>query len=171
VLFDPTNERILGVQGVGEKGVDKRIDVLATAMKANMKITDLQELELSYSPPYGTAKDIVNMIGYVAQNRIQGITKVIYPSKVESYQKQGALFVDVRPAMERLAYGHIPNDFHIDIDVFYEQYATLPKDKTIIVYCDAGSTGYNAERILRSKGYNVYNLEGGYNMYRAWKGN
>jgi pyruvate/2-oxoglutarate dehydrogenase complex dihydrolipoamide dehydrogenase (E3) component/rhodanese-related sulfurtransferase len=171
VLFDPTNERILGVQGVGEKGVDKRIDVLATAMKANMKITDLQELELSYSPPYGTAKDIVNMIGYVAQNRIQGITKVIYPSKVESYQKQGALFVDVRPAMERLAYGHIPNDFHIDIDVFYEQYATLPKDKTIIVYCDAGSKGYNAERILRSKGYNVYNLEGGYNMYRAWKGN
>lgn len=171
VLFDPTNERILGVQGVGEKGVDKRIDVLATAMKANMKITDLQELELSYSPPYGTAKDIVNMIGYVAQNRIQGITKVIYPSKVESYQKQGALFVDVRPAMERLAYGHIHNDFHIDIDVFYEQYATLPKDKTIIVYCDAGSKGYNAERILRSKGYNVYNLEGGYNMYRAWKGN
>lgn len=171
VLFDPTNERILGVQGIGEKGVDKRIDVLATAMKANMKITDLQELELSYSPPYGTAKDIVNMIGYVAQNRIQGITKVIYPSKVESYQKQGALFVDVRPAMERLAYGHIPNDFHIDIDVFYEQYATLPKDKTIIVYCDAGSKGYNAERILRSKGYNVYNLEGGYNMYRAWKGN
>ncbi len=171
VLFDPTNERILGVQGVGEKGVDKRIDVLATAMKANMKISDLQELELSYSPPYGSAKDIVNMIGYVAQNRIQGISKVIYPSKVESYQKLGALFVDVRPAMERLAYGHIPNDFHIDIDVFYEQYAILPKDKTIIVYCDAGSKGYNAERILRSKGYDVYNLEGGYNMYRAWKGN
>lgn len=171
VLFDPTNERILGVQGVGEKGVDKRIDLLATAMKANMKISDLQELELSYSPPYGSAKDIVNMIGYVAQNRIQGIIKVIYPSNVESYQHQGALFVDVRPAMERLAYGHIPNDFHIDIDVFYEQYATLPKDKTIIVYCDAGSKGYNAERILRSKGYDVYNLEGGYNMYRAWKGN
>lgn len=170
VLFDPKTERILGVQGVGEKGVDKRIDVLSTAIKANMKITELQELELSYSPPFGSAKDLINMIGYIAQNHILGLTHVIRPDQVDTYQAEGAIFVDVRPAMERLAYGHIENDVHIDIDVFYEQHISLPKNKKIIVYCDVGSKGYNAERILRSKGYEVYNLEGGYAMYQAMKG-
>lgn len=171
VIFDPKTERILGVQGVGEKGIDKRIDILATAIKANMKITDLQELELSYSPPFGSAKDVVNMVGYIAQNRLLGLSKVIRGNQVETFQKQGALFVDVRPAMERMAYGHIANDIHMDIDLFYEQFSTLPKNKTIVVYCDMGSKGYNAERILRSEGYDVYNLEGGYNMYLAEKGN
>jgi NADPH-dependent 2,4-dienoyl-CoA reductase/sulfur reductase-like enzyme/rhodanese-related sulfurtransferase len=170
VLFDPKTERILGVQGVGEKGVDKRIDVLSTAIKANMKITELQELELSYSPPYGSAKDLINMIGYIAQNRILGLTQVIRADQVDSYQAQGTIFVDVRSPMERLAYGHIANDVHMDIDVFYKQYSSLPKDKKIVVYCDVGSKGYNAERILRSQGYDVYNLEGGYAMYQAMKG-
>jgi rhodanese-related sulfurtransferase len=99
-----------------------------------------------------------------------GLTHVIRPDQVDTYQAEGAIFVDVRPAMERLAYGHIENDVHIDIDVFYEQHISLPKNKKIIVYCDVGSKGYNAERILRSKGYEVYNLEGGYAMYQAMKG-
>ena len=170
VLFDPITEKILGAQAVGEQGVDKRIDVLATAIKAGMKVSDLQELELTYSPPFGSAKDIVNMAGYVAQNTVNQITRSIQWSEVFDQMKTGVTMVDVRTTMERMAYGHFEGDLHIDLDTLYDQHSLIPKDKPVIVYCDTGAKGYNAERILRSMGYEVYQLDGGYHIYQKGKG-
>jgi rhodanese-related sulfurtransferase len=135
-----------------------------------MKVSDLQELELTYAPPFGSAKDLVNMAGYVAQNHIQGLTRSIQWHEVEAFTKQDVLILDVRPVMERMAYGHFPNDIHIDLDELYLKKQSLPKGKKILVYCDSGSKGYNAERILRSDGYDVYQLDGGYNVYTKAKG-
>ena len=170
IMYDPNTEQILGAQAVGEKGVDKRIDVIATAIKAKMKVSDLQELELTYAPPFGSAKDLVNMAGYVAQNHLQGITKSIQWHQLDAMKKDGALLLDVRPTMERMAYGHFPDDIHLELDDVYAKIHTLPKNKTIVVYCDSGSKGYNAERILRHHGYDVYQLDGGYNIYTKGKG-
>jgi NADPH-dependent 2,4-dienoyl-CoA reductase/sulfur reductase-like enzyme/rhodanese-related sulfurtransferase len=170
VIYDPNTEEILGAQAVGEKGVDKRIDVIATAIKAKMKISDLQELELTYAPPFGSAKDLVNMAGYVAQNHLLGITKSIQWHQIDKLRDEGVIMLDVRPAMERMAYGHFQDDIHIELDEIYEKKDTLPKGKKIVLYCDSGSKGYNAERILRSAGYDVYQLDGGYNIYTKGKG-
>lgn len=170
LLFDPKTERILGAQAVGEKGVDKRIDVLATAIKAGLKVSDLQELELTYSPPFGSAKDLVNMAGYVAQNVIQGLTKPVQWYDVDAMIENGATMLDVRTDMERMAYGHFPNDTHIELDQVYNRVSELNKDQAIILYCDTGSKGYNAERILQSFGFNVYQLDGGYHTYTKGKG-
>jgi NADPH-dependent 2,4-dienoyl-CoA reductase/sulfur reductase-like enzyme/rhodanese-related sulfurtransferase len=170
VMYDPSTEQILGAQAVGQKGVDKRMDVIATAIKAKMKVSDLQELELTYAPPFGSAKDLVNMAGYVAQNHLQGITKSIQWHQLDKIRNNGAIMLDVRPTMERMAYGHFEDDLHIDLDDLYEKKHTLPKGNKIVLYCDSGSKGYNAERILRSEGYDVYQLDGGYNIYTKGKG-
>jgi NADPH-dependent 2,4-dienoyl-CoA reductase/sulfur reductase-like enzyme len=170
VIYDPKTEMILGAQAVGAKGVDKRIDILSVAIKAKMKVTDLQELELTYSPPFGAAKDIVNIAGYVAQNHLLGLTKSISYKMVDAFKDNDAYLIDVRPIMERMAYGHIEGDHHHDLDELYQSYSSIPKDKKIIVYCDSGSRGYTAERLLRSKGYDVYNIEGAYAMYATLKG-
>jgi len=170
VIFDATTHLILGAQAMGEKGVDKRIDVIATAIKANMKVTELQNLELTYAPPFGTAKDIVNMAGYIASNLILNISKTIQWHEVVSWQKQGAQFLDVRPLMERMAYGHLEGDSHIELEQLVNKPVTLAKDKPIIVYCDAGAKAYHAEQILRDQGYHVYQLDGGYNNYTNGKG-
>lgn len=170
LMFDPETEMILGAQAVGEKGVDKRMDVIATAIKAKMKVTDLQELELTYAPPFGSAKDLVNMAGYIAQNIIQGTTRPITWTQLESKVKSGVTLLDVRPAMERMAYGHLKGDLHLELDNLYDQSGKIPKDKPVIVYCDTGSKAYNAERILRHQGYEVYSLTGGYHMYIKSKG-
>jgi rhodanese-related sulfurtransferase len=166
VIFDPKTERILGAQAVGQKGVDKRIDILATAIKGNIKITDLQELELSYAPPYSSAKDIVNLAGYVASNVILGITKTVQWHEVKSMieNQEDVIFVDVRPNFESEAYGSIRNSINLDIDQLSKTYHEIPKDKKVIVYCDTGTKGYNAERFLRSKGYDVRNIDGAYHI-------
>ena len=171
VIYDPKTEMILGAQAMGAKGVDKRIDILSVAIKAKMKVSDLQELELTYSPPFGAAKDIVNIAGYVAQNHLLGFTKSVSYKSVDALKEANAYFLDVRPIMERMAYGHIEGDHHLDIDELSTSYPSIPKDRKIIVYCDTGSRGYNAERFLRSKGYDVQNIEGAYNMYATTKGN
>jgi NADPH-dependent 2,4-dienoyl-CoA reductase/sulfur reductase-like enzyme/rhodanese-related sulfurtransferase len=170
VMYDPSTEQILGAQAVGQKGVDKRMDVIATAIKAKMKVSDLQELELTYAPPFGSAKDLVNMAGYVAQNHLQGITKSIQWHQIDKIRNNGAIMLDVRPTMERMAYGHFEEDLHIELDDLYEKKHTLPKGNKIVLYCDSGSKGYNAEQILRSEGYDVYQLDGGYNIYTKGKG-
>ncbi len=170
LMYDRDTHLILGAQAVGEKGVDKRIDVIATAMKAKMKVTDLQELELTYSPPFGSAKDLINMAGYVAQNHIHGITKSVQWHDADQWIKAGAVLLDVRPAMERMAYGHFENDIHLDIDTLSATKSTLPKGKKILIYCDTGSKAYLAERMLRNDGYDVYQLDGGYNIYTKGKG-
>jgi len=160
---------ILGAQAVGEKGVDKRIDVIATAIKGKIKVTDLQELELTYSPPYSSAKDIVNLAGYVAQNVILGLSRTYQWHDVENLKQEGVLFLDVRSEMERLSNGYIEGSMHIDISELYKRYNEIPKDRKIVAYCESGTRSYNAERILRAKGYDVYNLDGSYGIYGRMK--
>jgi len=166
VLFNPITQMILGAQAVGEKGVDKRIDIIATAIKGGIKVTDLQELELSYAPPYSSAKDIVNLAGYVASNVILGLTDMVqwYEVKKLIEKKEDVLFLDVRSSFERDAYGYIKSSINIDVDQIPYTYRTLPKEKKIIIYCDLGTKSYHAERFLKSKGYNVCILNGAFSM-------
>lgn len=164
VIYDPKTELILGAQAVGKKGVDKRIDILATCIKANVKVTYLQELEFTYAPPFGSAKDIVNMVGYVAFNKQQGITKTIsYQQALSLLQDPKVVFVDVRSFFESQAQGTLPNAMNVDLDQLPAMFESIPKDKKIIVFCDNGIRGYNAEQFLRHQGYDVYNLDGGFN--------
>lgn len=163
VIFDPETEMILGAQAVGAKGVDKRIDILATAIKANMKITDLQELELTYAPPFGSAKDIVNLVGYVAQNMIMGLTQSKQYYEVADFE--GTL-LDIRD-QEELEGGTIEGSVHIPFDEIRTRYNELDITKPILAFCESGTRSYNAEQFLRSKGFEVYNLDGSYSIYKV----
>lgn len=164
VIYDPETELILGAQAVGKKGVDKRIDIIATAIKAKLPVTFLQELEFTYAPPFGSAKDIVNMAGYVASNQLLGITRTIqWYDAIQMMNDDSVVFVDVRSFFESEAQGTIPNALNVDLDQIQETYTMIPKDKKVVVFCDNGIRGYNAEQFLRSEGYDVYNLDGGYN--------
>lgn len=169
VIFNPDTQMIFGAQAVGEKGVDKRIDIIATAIKGKIKVTDLQELELTYSPPYSSAKDIINLAGYVAQNIILGLSRTHQWYDVENLKQEGVLFLDVRSEMERLSNGYIEGSMHIDISELYKRYNEISKDRKIVAYCESGTRSYNAERILRAKGYDVYNLDGSYGIYGRMK--
>ncbi len=168
VIFDPKTEAILGAQAVGKSGVDKRIDVIATAIKAKMKVSDLQELELSYAPPYGSAKDIVNMVGYVSQNMIMGITKTVQWHALDKLQEAGALILDVREENEVKA-GAIKGSLHMKVDDIYKNMNQLPKDRHIVIHCESGGRSYNAEQILRAHGFEVSNLDGGYHLYKVFE--
>jgi NADPH-dependent 2,4-dienoyl-CoA reductase/sulfur reductase-like enzyme/rhodanese-related sulfurtransferase len=163
VIYDPKTELILGAQAVGKKGVDKRIDILATCIKANVKVTYLQELEFTYAPPFGSAKDIVNMVGYVAFNKQQGITKTVsYQQALALLNDPNVVFVDVRSFFESQAQGTLSNAMNVDLDQLPKTFESIPKDKKVIVFCDNGIRGYNAEQFLRHQGYDVYNLDGGF---------
>jgi rhodanese-related sulfurtransferase len=131
-----------------------------------MKVTDLQELELSYAPPFGSAKDIINLAGYVASNIIKGVTKTVQWYDVKSMidNQEDVIFLDVRNSFEREAYGYIKDSINLDVDQLAQTYQQLPKHKKIITYCDIGTKGYHAELFLRSKGYEVYNLDGAFNI-------
>jgi NADPH-dependent 2,4-dienoyl-CoA reductase/sulfur reductase-like enzyme/peroxiredoxin family protein/rhodanese-related sulfurtransferase/TusA-related sulfurtransferase len=156
VLFDDDG-KILGAQIVGRDGIDKRIDILATAMRMGIKIQDLEELELAYAPPFGSAKDAVNFVGFVGNNMLKGDTKVVYPDDLpENY-----LILDVRSEDEYMC-GSVDNSINIPLDQLRGRLKEVPKDKHIAVLCRTGVRSYNAERILRSSGYNVSNLAGGY---------
>jgi rhodanese-related sulfurtransferase len=170
LIYDRDTEFILGAQAVGMKGVDKRIDVIATAIKAKMKVTELQELELSYAPPFGSAKDVVNMAGYIAQNIQFQVSKSVSWQQLSDIKEDQVTLLDVRPIMERMAYGHIPNDIHIELDQLSAKKHTIPKHKKLVVYCDAGAKAYHAERILKNDGFDVYHLAGGFNIYNKGKG-
>lgn len=161
VIFDPKTEMILGAQAVGAKGVDKRIDVIATAIKAQMKITDLQELELTYAPPFGSAKDIINLVGYVAQNMLMGLTQTKQWYELKDFD---ATLLDVRSA-EEVAEGTIENSINIEFDDIRKNYTQLDKNKPVVAFCRSGTRSYNVEQFLRSKGYEVYNLDGSYSIY------
>ena len=163
VIYDPKTELILGAQAVGKKGVDKRIDILATCIKANVKVTYLQELEFTYAPPFGSAKDIVNMVGYVAFNKQQGITKTVsYQQALALLNDPNVVFVDVRSFFESQAQGTLSNAMNVDLDQLPKTFESIPKDKKVIVFCDNGIRGYNAEQFLRHQGFDVYNLDGGF---------
>lgn len=169
LLFNPTDGTIYGAQGVGQKGVDKRIDILATAIKGNLKVDDLMELEFTYAPPFGSAKDPVNMLGYAATNIMEGFSNNIQWNELEEMRKEGAFLLDVRDAREVENDGFIDGFVNIPINDLRGRIDELPKDKTIVVSCASGQRSYMAERMLKQKGFQAVNLDGAFNIYSVVK--
>ena len=166
LILNKENGKIYGAQGVGKDGVDKRIDVIATAIKGGLTVHDLQELELSYAPPYSSAKDPVNMAGYVAANVVDGDVRVVHYNQIDQLVNEGALLVDVRDPYERDK-GYIPNSINIPLGELRDRLGELPKNQTIYVSCQVGLRGYLASRILELNGFDVVNVSGGYKTYAA----
>ncbi|QUH21469.1 CoA-disulfide reductase [Alkaliphilus sp. B6464] len=166
MLFDPETGKIFGAQAVGYDGVEKRIDVIATAIAANMNVIDLKELELSYAPPFSSAKDPVNMFGFVASNIMNGLVSTVQWHEIDNIVKDGGILVDVREAEENQL-GFIKGSILIPLGELRSRLGELPKDKTIHIYCQVGIRGYNASRILIQNGYSAKNLDGGYKTYQC----
>jgi NADPH-dependent 2,4-dienoyl-CoA reductase/sulfur reductase-like enzyme/rhodanese-related sulfurtransferase len=162
ILFAPDTGKLLGAQAVGRDGVDKRIDVLATALKGGMTVHDLAELELAYAPPYGSAKDPVDLAGMAAQNVLDGDVKITQWNELTA----GAFLLDVRRNDER-AQGYIPGSVHIPLDQLRARLTELPRDREIIVHCQSGQRSYYACRILSQRGFRVRNLTGSYRTWQA----
>ena len=160
LIFDPKTGEILGAQGVGRDGVDKRIDVIATAIRGGITAPELADLELAYAPPFGSAKDAVNMLGYVAENVLNGITKIAQWSELDKYKAEGYSFVDVRTASE-FSNGTIPGSMNIPVDELRERHSEIG-NKKVIINCQVGQRGHVATMLLRSLGYEAKNLDGGY---------
>jgi NADPH-dependent 2,4-dienoyl-CoA reductase/sulfur reductase-like enzyme/peroxiredoxin family protein/rhodanese-related sulfurtransferase/TusA-related sulfurtransferase len=160
LLFDEQG-RVLGAQGIGYDGVDKRIDVIAAVIRMKGTVSDLTELELAYAPPYSSAKDPVNMAGYAAQNVIEGRSHIITWEEVKQKEKEDYLLLDVRSEIE-FNNGHIKGAVNIPLDSLRERLGELDKEKEIVVYCQVGLRGYYADRILSQYGYHVQNVTGGY---------
>lgn len=156
--------RILGAQALGRDGVDKRIDVIAAVMRLGGTVRDLAELELAYAPPFSSAKDPVNMAGFIACNVLDGRMDTVTVRDLDAFDPSRAVLVDVRTAAEHAA-GHIPGSIHIPLDELRDRLDELPRDKEIWVYCQVGQRGYYASRILAQKGFRVKNLTGGYRSY------
>jgi len=166
LIFDKDNGRIYGAQIVGYEGADKRIDVLATAIRANMTVFDLTKLELAYAPPYSSAKDPVNMAGFVAENILTGKVKVIHWHNINDLAKDRVTLLDVRTKME-YENGYIDGFINIPLDELRQQIWELDKSKPVYVTCQVGLRGYIACRILSQNGFDCYNLSGGYRLYSA----
>lgn len=167
LLFSPEG-RILGAQAVGYEGVDKRIDDIAIAMRFGGYVWDLAELELSYAPPYSSAKDPVNIAGYAADNMITGRAQIFTYDQLEqllSAEAASTLLIDVRSKIEH-DNGHIPGSLSIPVDELRDRLHELDTDKRILVYCQVGLRGYTASQILQQHGYDVANLSGGYKTWR-----
>ncbi len=164
LLFDPISGAILGAQALGKQGIDKRIDVIATMIRANMTVYDMASAELSYAPPYGSAKDIINQAGFVASNVIEGEHLICHPEEALACGDD-PLLVDVREPCEIGRLGTIPNALNIPLPTLRDQLSQLPKDCPILVFCAVGLRGYVAFRILHQLGYQVRNLTGGYTSY------
>ena len=165
VLFDPETGKILGAQGIGRDGVDKRMDVIATAIYAGLTIDDLMNLELSYAPAFGSAKDAINQTGYVGNNIRTGKTENIQWYELEAAQAEGAVVVDVRTEGEHQS-GNIPNTKSIPVDVLREHVEEL-RGKDVIVTCAVGQRGHTAVQLLRGHGVKARNLDGGYTTWRT----
>lgn len=165
LIFDKKNGKVLGAQIIGYEGVDKRIDVIATAIRAGMTVYDLEKLELAYAPPYSSAKDPVNMAGYTAANILKGDSEIFHWDEVNSVDRSKSVFVDVRDEVE-VSLGTIEGSINIPLDDLRNRLEVLPKDKELLVYCQVGLRGYVAYRILKQKGFKVKNLSGGYKTYQ-----
>lgn len=167
ILWERDSLRLLGAQIVGFEGVDKRMDVLATAIRLGAKVTDLKELELVYAPPFGSAKDPVNMAGYVAENVVTGKLKQFFWDQVDDLPRDGSVtLLDVRMPGE-VAAGHIEGFQPIPLDELRGRLDELPKDKPIYVHCHSGLRSYLACCILRGNGFDCYNLAGGWRLYAS----
>jgi NADPH-dependent 2,4-dienoyl-CoA reductase/sulfur reductase-like enzyme/rhodanese-related sulfurtransferase len=165
ILFAPESGRLLGAQAVGRAGVDKRMDVLATALKARLTVHDLADLELAYAPPYGSAKDRVNLAGMAAQNVLAGDVKLAQWHEVAALDPVRTLLLDVRQPEECRA-GAIPGAVQIPLGDLRRRVGELPHDREIVAHCQSGQRSYFAARVLAQKGFRVRNLTG---SYRTWK--
>ena len=172
-LFCPDTGKILGAQIVGFEGVDKRIDVLATAIRAGMTAAGLEELDLAYAPPYSSAKDPVNMAGYVIENVRSGLVKQFHWHDIEEIAAgEDAVFLDVRTDEEYARDGRLPQTtLHIPVDALRENLDRLDPGKKIYVNCHSGLRSYIACRILSAHGFDCYNLAGGFRLYMQISGN
>mgnify|MGYP000932160993 CR=1 FL=1 len=166
LIFDKESSKIYGAQAIGKDGVDKRMDVIATAIIGGLTAEELTTLELSYAPPYSSAKDPVNMAGYVASNIIEGELEHIQWHEVDQIVADGGLLIDVRDAKER-ENGFIEGSINIPLNDLRNHLAELPTNQTIYVSCQVGLRGYLASRILKNHGYSVKNVDGGWKTYSA----
>ena len=164
LIFEPEGGQIFGAQAIGKEGVDKRIDILSTAIKAKLTVFDLPELELTYAPPFGSAKDPVNMAGYAAINLLLGQSENIQWHELAAELAKGKVLLDVRNPNE-LAKGKFKNSQNIPLDDLRERLNELDKKTEYIVSCQSGLRSYNAERILKQEGYKVKNLDGAFGLY------
>ncbi|CAB4710927.1 unannotated protein [freshwater metagenome] len=160
LIFDPSTGEILGAQGIGIEGVDKRIDVIATAIRGGITAPELADLELAYAPPFGSAKDPVNMLGYIAENIITGLTQTAQWNEIEDFTSRGYDLIDVRSAGE-FARGHIPGAINISVDEIRERITEI-STKNLLVNCQVGQRGHTAALLLKEIGFNAVNLDGGY---------
>ena len=167
VLFNKNNYEILGAQIVGEEGVDKRIDVLATCIKAHLKGYELGSLELSYAPPFASAKDPINMIGYMIENLKNNLVKQFYVEELDKIiSSENSLLIDVRTKEEYDA-DHINGSVNIPLDELRDNLFKINKDKTIYLICFSALRSYIAARILTQKGYDCFHLAGGYRLFKS----
>lgn len=167
VVFEKETYRLLGAQIVGYEGVDKRIDVLATAIHAGMKATELAELDLAYAPPYSSAKDPVNLAGFMIENIENGILKQFHIEEIDQLPKDGSVtLLDTRTPGE-YARGHVDGFQNIPVDVLREHLDEIEKGKPVYVICQSGLRSYISTRILTGNGYDVYNFSGGFRFYDA----
>jgi len=166
LLFDPETGKVLGAQAVGGAGVDKRIDVLAVAIQAGMTVFDLEEMELAYAPQYGSAKDPINLAGFVAGGLLRGEhPQVDVETALAAPDGERPFLLDVRTAQE-FDGGHIPGAVNVPLDDLRSRLVEIPRDGLIAVYCQVGQRGYLATRILRQAGFDAVNVGGGYRTYR-----
>jgi NADPH-dependent 2,4-dienoyl-CoA reductase/sulfur reductase-like enzyme/rhodanese-related sulfurtransferase len=162
LLFAPSDGKILGAQIVGRSGVDKRIDVLAVAIQAGMTVYDLEEMELAYAPQFGSAKDPINMAGFVAAGVLQGLQPIVHSNPLPD---NDSFVLDVRTTGE-FARGSVPGAVNIPIEQLRERIGELPRNQPILAYCQVGMRGYLATRLLAQKGFEVKNLSGGYTTWQ-----
>ncbi|MFT6138926.1 MAG: NADPH-dependent 2,4-dienoyl-CoA reductase/sulfur reductase-like enzyme [Psychromonas sp.] len=164
MLYCPDSKKILGAQAAGKDGVDKRIDIMAVAQRAGMTIDQLQHLELSYAPPFGSAKDVINQAAFVANNIENGDLKAIHFDEIDRLDEH-QLLLDVRSAGEIERFGTLEGAINIPVDELRQRMGELPKNKEIIVFCAVGVRGHVAYRQLANRGYKARNLLGGYRTY------
>jgi pyruvate/2-oxoglutarate dehydrogenase complex dihydrolipoamide dehydrogenase (E3) component/rhodanese-related sulfurtransferase len=164
LVFQKSSGRILGAQAFGQEGVDKRIDVIATAISGNLTVEDLESLDLAYAPPYSSANDPVNTLGFVAMNHVRGFSQIVSPMKFREMVAQStpAIVLDVRNPDET-AKGHVPGAHLIPLPQLRDRVSELPKRQRVFVYCQSGVRSYLASRILAAEGFaEIYNVSGGY---------
>ncbi|WP_430600967.1 FAD-dependent oxidoreductase [Enterococcus sp. DIV0008] len=169
LIFDADTGKIYGAQGIGAKGVDKRIDILATAIKGGLTIFDLPELEFTYAPPFGSAKDPVNMLGYAAINLAEGISENIQWHELTEALENGKQLLDVRSEMELANNGRFQQALHIPLDELRDRLSELDPSVSYVVTCHSGLRSYIAERILKQAGINCQNLDGAFSLYNTIK--
>jgi NADPH-dependent 2,4-dienoyl-CoA reductase/sulfur reductase-like enzyme/rhodanese-related sulfurtransferase len=170
LIFEKPTGRILGAQAIGLGNVDKRVDVIATAIKFGATVDDLPDLELCYAPPFGTGKDVVNYAGYVASNLLHGTFKQVSFTKIRELFEDGAYILDVRETHELDEEGQIKNVHNLPLSQLRDRYEEIPKDVPVYIHCRSGQRSYNAVLALQAKGYKqVYNISGGFMGIRSYE--